>query len=83
MKYVGIDLHKKIIVVCVVSKDRKVLERRKFLCLDVKSIAAWFGQLGSFQFVVEATAAYEWLVQLLEPLSSDSPVQKLKAWVTN
>jgi transposase len=71
MKYVGIDLHKKIIVVCVVNKDRKVLERRKFLCLDVKSIADWFGQLGAFQFVVEATAAYEWLVQLLEPLADD------------
>jgi transposase len=71
MKYVGIDLHKKTIVVCVVNKERKVLERRKFLCLDVKGIKAWFGQLGAFQFVVEATATYEWLVQLLEKLAKD------------
>jgi len=71
MKYVGIDLHKKTIVICVVNKDRKVLQRKKFLCLDVKSIADWFAKLGEFQFVVEATATYEWLVQLLEPLAAD------------
>ena len=28
MKYVGIDLHKKTIVICVVNKERKVLTRR-------------------------------------------------------
>jgi transposase len=66
MKYVGIDLHKKSISVCVVDKERKVLQHKKFLCLDVAGIKAWFGQLGPFQFVVEATATYEWLVQLLE-----------------
>lgn len=71
MKYVGIDLHKKTIAVCVVNKERKVLERKKFLCADVNNIVAWFSQLGPFQFVVEATAAYEWLVQRLEPLAAD------------
>lgn len=71
MKYVGIDLHKKTIVICVVNKERKVLERKKFLCIDVAQIAAWFAKLGEFQFVVEATASYEWLVQLLEPLAAD------------
>lgn len=71
MKYVGIDLHKKTIVTCVVDKDRKVLTRKKFLCVDVPGITAWFAQLGEFQFVVEATATYEWLVQVLEPLAAD------------
>jgi transposase len=70
MKYVGIDLHKKTIVICVVNKERKVLERKKFLCVDVKNIIAWFSNLGEFEFVVEATATYEWLVQLLEPLAA-------------
>jgi len=69
MKYVGIDLHKKTISVCVVNKERKVLERKSFLCLSVEAIRAWFSRLGAFEFVVEATAAYEWLVQLLEPLA--------------
>lgn len=71
MKYVGIDLHKKTIVICVVNKDRTVLQRKKFLCLDVGGIVAWFEHLGTFRFVVEATASYEWLVQLLEPLAED------------
>jgi transposase len=69
MKYVGIDLHKKSIALCVVDKDRKVLNRQRFLCMDVESIKTYFVQLGVFRFVVEATATYEWLVQLLEPLA--------------
>src|SRR5271169_3754072 len=70
MKYVGIDLHKKTIVICVVDKARKVLARKKFLCVDVENITDWFAKLGAFRFVVEATATYEWLVQLLEPLAA-------------
>ncbi len=69
MTYVGIDLHKKTIALCVVNKDRKVLDRQRFLCVNSKCIKAYFEQLGSFEFVVEATATYEWLVQLIEPLA--------------
>ena len=69
MKYVGIDLHKKSISLCVVNKARKVLDRQRFLCQDVERIESYFADLGSFEFVVEATATYEWLVQLLEPLA--------------
>ena len=71
MKYVGIDLHKQSIVLCVVNKARIVLERKRFLCADVAGIVAFFRTLGEFQFVVEATATYEWLVQLLEPLAAE------------
>lgn len=71
MKYVGIDLHKQTIVICVVNKERVVLARKKFLCIDSAGITTWFGKLGRFAFVVEATASYEWLVQLLEPLAAD------------
>jgi transposase len=71
MKYVGIDLHKKTIVLCVVAKDRTVVHRKKFLCGDVASIEAWFKNIGQFEFVIEATSSYEWLVKILEPLASD------------
>jgi transposase len=47
------------------------LQQKKFLCLEVHSITAWFAKLGKFRFVVEATATYEWLVQLLEPMADD------------
>ena len=69
MNYVGIDLHKKTIVVCVMDQDRKVLGRRTFACCDAQAILDFFRGLGPFQVVVEATASYEWLVELLEPLA--------------
>jgi transposase len=69
MCYVGIDLHKKSITLCVVNQERRVLARKTLSCGEPDKIRAFFAQLGSFQAVVEATASYEWLWQLLEPLA--------------
>lgn len=69
MKYVGIDLHKKVIVLCVVGQDRKVLQHKRFLCIETDRIRRYFAELGSFDAVVEATANYDWLVELLLPLA--------------
>jgi transposase len=72
MKYVGIDLHKQTISGCVVIKERgrkKVVARKRLECRDEAGIAAWFSELGKFEVVVEATASYEWFVQLVEPLA--------------
>jgi transposase len=69
MNFVGIDLHKKTISLCVVGQDRTVLERRRFWCDRPQEISAFFRGLGTFQAVVEATASYEWLVSLIEPLA--------------
>lgn len=69
MFYVGIDLHKKTITVCVVNQQRQVLKQQTFLCCQPETIRAFFADLGPFQAVVEATASYEWLWQLLEPLA--------------
>jgi transposase len=70
MRYVGIDLHKRSITVCVVDQDRNVLQTRRFACADTARIDAFFAGLGPFQAVVEATASYEWLWQRLEPLAA-------------
>ncbi|HVH71132.1 MAG TPA: IS110 family transposase [Candidatus Dormibacteraeota bacterium] len=67
MFYVGIDLHKKTITVCVVNQERSVLKSRTLHCCAPEKIVAFFKELGTFQAVVEATASYEWLWQLLEP----------------
>jgi transposase len=70
MFYVGVDLHKKSISLCVVDlvdRARKIIERRKFRCEDEEQMAEYFAQLGEYQLVVEATASYEWFVQLVEP----------------
>jgi transposase len=69
VNYVGIDLHKKIIVTCVMNQDRNVIHRRSFASGQTEAIVAFFRELGPFQAVVEATASYEWLVALIEPLA--------------
>jgi transposase len=69
VNYVGIDLHKKTIVLCVMDQDRKPTHRRTFACGETAAIRAFFAALGPFRAVVEATASYEWLVELLEPLA--------------
>jgi transposase len=70
MFFVGIDLHKKTIAVCVVSQDRTIMQRKTFLCIEPERVRKFFAELGPFQAVVEATASYEWLWQLLEPLAN-------------
>lgn len=69
MKYVGVDLHKQIIVLCVVvvvGGQRQVLSRRRMACRDTAAIGEFFASLGLFQVAVEATAAYEWFLALIE-----------------
>ena len=72
MKYVGVDLHKKTISICVVvlaGRKRKVLVRKRFACQDMEGICQFFRELGTFQVVVEATASYEWFIGLVESLA--------------
>ena len=72
MKFVGADLHKKSITICVmgtVAGKRAVLQRKRLLCEDPESIRSFFESLGDFQLVVEATASYEWFLLLVEDLA--------------
>jgi len=72
MKYVGVDLHKHVIKLCVImvlQGKRKIVSRRSFQCSDTQSIRVFFQGLGPFQVVVEATSAYEWFFLLIEDLA--------------
>ncbi|MEK7731842.1 MAG: IS110 family transposase [Planctomycetota bacterium] len=69
MNFVGIDLHKKLIVLCVMDQARNVLQRKRLSCSDEAAIRAFFEGLRPFQAVIEATASYEWLMRLLEPVA--------------
>ena len=72
MKYVGVDLHKKSISVCmmeIVDGKRKVVGRRRLSCQATPAIIDYFAALGEFRAVVEATAGYEWFLLLIEPLA--------------
>ena len=69
MKFVGVDLHKKTISLCVIGKARgklKVLDRKRFACRPTEPIARYFQSLGKFQMTVESTIGYEWFVHLCE-----------------
>ena len=67
MNYVGADLHKQTISVCVVGQARDRRHVRRFRCDDELRIVEFFDQLGPFEVVVEATASYEWFLRLIEP----------------
>jgi transposase len=72
MKYVGVDLHKHLIVLCVVvlvAGRPKVVGRARFRCDETELIRDFFRKLKRFQVVVEATAAYEWFFLLIENLA--------------
>jgi transposase len=67
MRYVGIDLRKQSITVCVVDQDRTALQTRRFACVETARIDASFAGLGPFEAVVEATAGYRWPLERIEP----------------
>src|SRR5437588_158961 len=69
MNYVGIDLHKKTISIWAVDQERRKVAHQRLACSAPEVIVDYFRKLGAFQAVVEATASYEWLVRLIEPLA--------------
>jgi len=72
MKYVGVDLHKKTISLCVMVKadgQRRVVCRKRFGCTQPEAIRRFFEDLGRFQVVVEATSSYEWFLLLVEDVA--------------
>jgi transposase len=69
MNFIGVDLHKKSITVCVMDQNRKVLARKTIDCKETNEIVDFFRKFRPFQVVVEATASYPWFVELVEPLA--------------
>src|SRR5271165_4548618 len=69
MNFIGVDLHKKSITVCVMDQSRKVLARKTIDCKETNEIVDFFRKFRPFQVVVEATASYPWFVELVEPLA--------------
>ena len=69
MNFIGVDLHKKVISICVVSEEQEAIYRQRLACAWEGKIREWFAQWAPFQVVVEATASYEWFVRLVEPMA--------------
>jgi transposase len=69
MNFIGVDLHKNSITVCVMNEKLSVVGRKTLPCTDSDDIFEFFEQHAPFKAVVEATASYLWFVDLLEPLA--------------
>ena len=69
MNFIGADLHKKMITVCVLNENRTVLARKTLPCNQPDQIVEFCRQFRPFKVVVEATASYLWFVDLVEPLA--------------
>jgi len=69
MNFIGVDLHKKTITICIVNEGREVLFRTTLSCDQEQAVVDLFAQWTPFQVVVEATASYEWFLQLVESMA--------------
>jgi len=68
MRYVGIDLHKRDLVVAVEDETGPVGKPRRIRCEEESVIIEFFDTLHPFRAVIEASASYRWLYDLLSPL---------------
>jgi len=69
MNFIGVDLHKKIITVCVMDEKLSVVQRKTLYCAQPEVVVEFFRQHAPFNVVVEATASYLWFTELLQPLA--------------
>ena len=67
MYYIGIDLHKQDLVMAVEDEHGPVGRARRIACRDVDAILAAVERWRPFRAVVEASASYRWLYDLLSP----------------
>ena len=56
MNFIGVDLHKKLITVCVMNQNLKVTARKTLSCDQPYQIVEFFRQFAPFKAVIEATA---------------------------
>jgi transposase len=67
MRYVGIDLHKRFLVVAVCDEDGRHVTPRRFSCRDTEQLRTFFEAQRPFEAVVEASGSAHWLVRFLQP----------------
>jgi transposase len=67
MYYIGIDLHKQDLVMAVEDEHGPVARPRRLDCRDTGAILFAMKRWRPFRAVVEASASYRWLYDLLAP----------------
>ena len=68
MRYIGIDLHKRFLVLAVEDERGLSSQTKRFRCYEVTEICKFFRHLRPFRCVIEASSSYRWLYDLLSPL---------------
>lgn len=68
MHYVGIDLHRRFLVVSVQNALGDTVLQQRFDCAGSTIIVRFFEKLKPFRAVIEASSSYRWLFDLLSPL---------------
>jgi transposase len=68
MRYIGIDLHKRVLVVAVEGGSGRRPALRTFSCHEVDTVRTFFEAQRPFRAVIEASSSYRWLYELLAPL---------------
>ena len=67
MWHVGIDLHRKSLVMAAIKDDGQVVDPVRIDCQDTAAIVRKVEDLKPFRAVIEATGTYRWLYDLLSP----------------
>jgi len=67
MWHVGIDLHRRTIVLAAVNDGGEAMNPITIPCADTAAIINTARALGPFRAVIEATGTYRWLYDLLHP----------------
>jgi transposase len=70
MWHVGIDLHRKSLVIAAVDDAGTSVPPRRIDCQDRQAILEAMRSLQPFRAIVEATGTYRWLYDLLAPLGA-------------
>jgi transposase len=70
MWHIGIDLHRKTLVIAAVHDSGEVRPPAAFECSDTDGVLGYMQKLCPFRAVVEATGTYRWIYRLLRPLGT-------------
>ena len=68
MWHIGVDLHRRTVVIAAVTDKGEVFNPITISCREERAIVRTFKKLTPFRAVVEASATYRWLHELISPL---------------
>ena len=68
MHYIGIDLHRRSVMIAVQDEKGVTLQIRNLDCSTPATIRRFASQYQPFEAVIEASSSYRWLYDLLVPL---------------